>query len=163
MKYVEVSLDKKITWPEKCAYCNQAASDYASTNYRAIDGFYIVAVRETTHSIEYPICGKHKWIARFYGLVTNQTFSHGLVMAVALPFFLWILILVINITYPGLDPVFEDIAVYAVLVIFVGFLLAMIYWKFWNPVKLVRVKKGMARLRFRNEQYAEDFRKINSP
>jgi hypothetical protein len=163
MKYVDLSLDKSINWPQKCAVCNQTALDYATTNCRLIDGFNLFEVQETTHSIRYPVCDEHKWGARFYGFVTNQTFSHGLVMMVALPFFLWILThFITQILYPSLDRVFEASANNAIVAIFFAFPLAMIYWKFSNPVKLVRVKKGIARLRFRNEQYAEDFRRSNS-
>lgn len=48
MKVVEITLNKEIAWPNRCAICGQSASDHAYTNYRNIDGYYLVAVRETT-------------------------------------------------------------------------------------------------------------------
>jgi hypothetical protein len=152
MKSVELSLEKEILWPMKCAICNQEAKVYAFTNHRVIDGFYIVAIRESTLRIAYPVCKKHKWTARFYDVVTNQSFATGFVMAIAFPFLLCIPILV-------LDPKSQGTVVKA---IFVGFTFGIFYWKFRNPVKIVRVKKGLAKFRFGNERYAEEFEKANS-
>jgi hypothetical protein len=155
MKTVEIDLNKDITWPNKCAICNQDASTYAQTNYRNIDGYFFVAIRETTHRIKYPVCSKHKWLARFYGFVTNQAFATGLVMAIVIPF-----ILAMPFAFTDfIDPKYHNAVVIA---LYGGFVLAIFYWKFRNPVKVVKVKNDVAKIRFRNEQYAGDFKQINS-
>ena len=134
MKYIEVRLNKEITWPSSCAICNQAASVYAYTNYRIIDGFYLVAIRETIHRARYPVCNKHKWTARFYSFVTNQAFATGFVMALTFPLLLSIPILFLDV----LNPKLVDSAVIAV---YGGFTFGIFYWKFRNPVKVIKVKK----------------------
>jgi len=155
MKSVEVSLNKEISWPRKCAICNQEATAYAYTNHRIIDGYYLVAIRERTLRIAYPVCNKHKWTARFYDVVTNQSFVTGFVMALAFPFLLSIPVLFMNV----LDPKFQGAALIA---IYGGFTFGIFYWKFRNPVKIVKAKKDRAKFRFRNEQYAEEFAKMHS-
>ena len=155
MKTVEIKLNKEIAWPSRCAICNQNASAYAYTNYRNIDGYYLVAIRETTHRVRYPVCSKHKWVARFYSFVTNQAFATGLVMAITFPFLLSVPIVFTDL----LDPKFHNAAV---IVLYGGFASGILYWKFRNPVKVVKVKKDVAKFRFRNGQYAEEFRRINS-
>ena len=152
---VDVQLDKTIKWPNNCAICNKTASSYASTNYRNIDGFFLVALRETTRSIKYPVCNRHKWIAKFYGFVTNQAFTTGLVMAITIPFLVAVPIVFTDV----LDPKFHDAAV---IFLYITFVLGIFYWKFRNPVKIIKIKNDVARIRIRNVQYAEEFKKVNS-
>lgn len=152
---VDVQLDKTIKWPNNCAICNKTASSYASTNYRNIDGFFLVALRETTRSMKYPVCSRHKWIARFYSFVTNQAFVTGLVMAITVPFLILVPIIFTNI----LDPKLHNAAA---IFVYITFLFGILYWKFRNPIKIIKIKNDTARIRIRNEQYAAEFKKINS-
>jgi len=155
MNIVEVNLTNGIRWPSKCAYCNGEASAEAKTHFRVIDGFFLVAIRETTHTVKYPVCSKHRWVARFYGFVTNQAWPTGFVMVLAFPALLF-LPLMLGAPF-GLK--FGDetaIALYATFAAWV------IYLKLRNPVKIVTAKKALARVRFSNRQYAEEFSRVNA-
>ncbi len=155
MDVVEINLEKGIKWPPKCAYCNEGASTDAKTHFRVIDGFFLIAIRETTHTVEYPVCDRHKWPAKFYGFVTNQAWPTGFVMVLTFPFLLSIPLLfgtVANGKYDG------QILVAA----YVLFLVWVIYLKVRNPVKIVKAKKSIARFRFANQDYAAEFGRANS-
>ena len=76
-------------------------------------------------------------------------------MAIAFPLLLSVPIMFMNIVEPKYQgPI--------VISLYVGFTFAIFYWKFRNPVKVTKVKKDVAKFRFRNEQYAEEFKRINS-
>lgn len=155
MGIVEVDFEKGIRWPSKCAYCNGEASVEAKTHFRVIDGFFLVAIRETTHTIKFPVCDKHKWVAKFYGFVTNQAWPTGFVMVLIFPA-LFCLPLVLG---TAIGSKFGDQIAVASYVLFVAW---VIYLKTHNPVKILRAKKAIARVRLSNEEYAEEFKRANS-
>jgi hypothetical protein len=155
MKKIDIDLSKEIRWPDKCAYCNSAANALATTNYRVIDGFFIVAIRETAHAVKYPVCNKHKWPARLYGFVTNQSFPTGLVMIMAILFAYVGIVASLDLGSKTLEEV----------VFYLGsafFIIWVLYLKLNNPVKFTKVKKERAQLKVKNDQYAEEFIKLNS-
>jgi hypothetical protein len=152
---VDIDLTKAIRWPHRCAYCNGEATTEAKTHFRVIDGFFLIAIRETTHSFRYPVCSKHRWMARFYGFFTNQAWPTGFVMVLIVPAFLYLLITLGT----GLGAGFGDQLAIALYVLFAGLI---IYLKMRNPVKVVGAKKAFARIRFAKLEYAQAFRSQNA-
>jgi hypothetical protein len=67
MTITKINLANGLRWPNRCAYCNEAATKSARTHFRVIDGFFLVAIRETTHTVTFPVCKRHRWPAKFYG------------------------------------------------------------------------------------------------
>ncbi len=155
MNVVEVHLADGIRWPSRCAYCNGEASAEAETHFRVIDGFFLVAIRETTHTVKYPVCGKHRWVAKFYGFVTNQAWPTGFVMFLAFPALL-LLPLVLG------DPFGIKFGDRSAIGLYAAFAAWIIYLKLRNPVKIVTAKKTFARVRISNRQYAEEFKRANA-
>src|SRR5262245_23883109 len=135
MEIVDVNLERGIRWPSNCAYCNGEASSEAKTHFRVIDGFFLVAIRETTHTIKYPVCFKHNWVAKFYGFVTNQAWPTGFVMVLIFPAFLC-LPLVLGTSFGSK---YGDTIAVASYVLFAAW---VIYLKMHNPVKIIKAKKG---------------------
>jgi hypothetical protein len=154
MKSVELEFDREIKWPTKCAICNEDCGAHAQTNYRVIDKYLLIALGESILRIKYPVCKKHKLIAKFYGFVTNQSFAVGFVMALSFPF----LFSIIVTSGGSLDPRYND---FVYIGSFVFFALWVIYLKFMNPVKITKARKNNIRLRFKNIEYANDFEQAN--
>jgi hypothetical protein len=155
MEIFDVNLETGIRWPSKCAYCSGEASAEAKTHFRVIDGFYLIAIRETTHTVKYPVCAKHKWVAKFYGFVTNQAWPTGFVMVLIFPALLC-LPLVLG---TAIGSKFGDQIAIASYVLFAAWVM---YLKMHNPVKIIKAKKALARVRLANGQYAEEFRHVNA-
>lgn len=155
MKVIEVNLNSGIKWPHKCAYCNQEATDEAKTHFRVIDGYLFVALRETTHTVNYPVCKRHKFISRFYGFVTNQAWPTGFVMVLTFPFLLSIPLLAGD----GYGSKHYDQILAALYVLFIAWVL---YLKVKNPVKIIKAKKNVAKVRLSNSDYASEFEVINA-
>jgi hypothetical protein len=153
MDYVEVNLENGIRWPLKCAHCNGSASAEARTHFRVIDGFFLVAIRETTHTVNYPVCARHKWIAKFYGFMTNQAWPTGFVMVLILPPLL-LLLLGVAIGFKVSD--------LAVVIAYIVSIAWVYYLKMHNPVKIMKATKALAKVRLSNRQYADAFRRANS-
>jgi hypothetical protein len=155
MNKIEIDLSKGINWPQSCAYCNGEPSTLAKTYFRVIDGYFFVAIRETTHTVHYPVCRKHRAAASFYGFMTNQSFPTGFVM-VSLLVFLTCLSIEISDLFP------RNIETIAEWLVSITIVFGVFFLKFKNPVKILKAKKNSAQIRIANQEYAENFRISNS-
>ncbi len=155
MQKVEVNLENGIRWPNKCAICSEQAVSKAKTHFRVIDGYFLVAIRETTHTVEYPVCSKHKWTSKFYGFVTNQAWPTGFVMFLIFPL-IFALPLLFASSFLG------KLADILFMLSYPSFAVWIIYLKMRNPVKIIKAKKSKAVVRLKNHQYADEFRLLNT-
>jgi len=153
MNITKIDLKKGLRWPHQCAYCNGPATSSAATRFRVIDGFFIVAMQETTHSIDFPVCKRHRWPAKFYGWVSNQAMPTGFCMALLLP-------LVVTLALAALTPLKFDDVTFVATCAATPFI--VMYLKLRNPVKVLGVKHNVATFRILNAEYAAAFNALNA-
>lgn len=154
----------KITWPDNCAYCNEAADSAVRARSQAVQsaGFWGMAITYSSRVIEFafPVCRAHKAkavIASFASQRRLLSLGLGVLTAFALlgaagDFYR-------AISHP--DP-------YEFSWAKIGFLYAfpLLYWGtfFWarkNAPILIHDIEGRIVLRFRNDEFGRAFSELN--
>jgi hypothetical protein len=154
MKSIEIDLDKKLHWPNCCAYCMSDAHALVKSKQSVISGINPFYYTRRFITIKHPVCKKHHLLGKFYGFLSHQSFVDLFVGLLFIPLLVFLPFMAMPfIAGRYHTPIF--IFFCAVYVVSIATLKAK------QPVKVNKRKKNGIGVSFANDSYAEAFRSLN--
>ena len=163
MKTVSFKNNNEIKWPRRCAYCNANAELFATARRVEGTGYYLVAYTERFFSLKFPICKKHRLMAKLNNMFSWLGVGRTVIALIFVPVLLAIIPMIIinntidttNMKGPG--GIGDKVIIFSYIV----FWLFSTYIFFSKPVKLKRVTKENIEIQFKNSEFATEFENIN--
>jgi hypothetical protein len=154
MESVTVAASKELRWPDKCAYCNSAAHSFAESKHSTISGINPFFYTRKFLTIRFPVCRRHRWLGRFHGFLSHQSFVDLFVGFIFIPFLLALPLLAVS----GLT---GEQTNWLVVILYVAYPVTVVMLKARMPVKVLKYDDQSIQLGISNDTFGREFRMLN--
>lgn len=160
---LNLSSGNRIKWPNKCAFCGAKAEALANASCTMATGYYIVAWSQRTNAISYPVCRRHRLLCFFLDRPAKLGTVGSFLALIFIPGILWVAIsLLISVLFglkgDNLTPISNTFGA----ILFFAMVIFFIYAASRKPIKLIEIKKNVAKLEIFNADFFREFKLLNA-